>query len=66
MTGASLYGGRMALKLTAAVPATMALHLPRHDPLLQDARAAIAPRNSISKHEEAVLMVGGVDGPAEY
>ncbi len=36
VTDAGLFGGRMALRLTAIVPAVMAPDLSRHDPLLQD------------------------------
>lgn len=64
VVGSQLYGGRMALRLTAAVPATMAVIY-----LLmilyfktQGGYRAI----EISKHEEAELMSGGVEGPAEF
>lgn len=65
VTAASLHGGRMALKLTAAVPAAMAL-LYLGMILFFKTRGGYKAQELISKHEEAELMVGGVEGPAEY
>jgi MFS family permease len=65
VTDASLYGSRMALKLTAAVPATMAvIYLLMM--LYFKARGGYKPQELISKHEEAMLMTGGTMGPAEF
>jgi hypothetical protein len=65
VTGASLLGGRMALKLTAAVPATMAL-IYLGMILYFRTRGGYQPQKLISKHEEAMMMMGGTVGPAEY
>jgi hypothetical protein len=62
---ASLYGGRMALKLTAAVPAVMAL-IYLGMILYFKAKGGYHAKEVISKHEEALLMTGGVTGPAEF
>jgi MFS family permease len=65
VTGASLYGGRTALKLTAAVPAAMAvIYLGMI--LYFRAKGGYRPQVLISKHEEALLMAGGTPGPAEF
>lgn len=65
VTDAGLYGGRMALRLTAIVPATMAgIYLLML--LYFKARGGYKPQELISKHEEAEMMVGGVAGPAEF
>jgi MFS family permease len=65
VTGATLFGSRMALKITAAVPASMAvIYLGMI--LYFKAKGGYRPQVIISKHEEALLMTGGVAGPAEY
>lgn len=65
VTGAGLHGGRMALKLTALVPATMAvIYLGMI--LYFKARGGYRAQELIDKHEEAEMMVGGVAGPAEF
>jgi MFS family permease len=65
VTAASLYGGRMALKLTALVPLVMAvLYLGMI--LYFKMKGGYRPQVVISKHEEAELMAGGVAGPAEF
>jgi MFS family permease len=65
VTDAGLYGGRMALKLTAIVPATMAMiYLAMI--LYFKARGGYRAQELISKHEEAEMMVGGIAGPAEF
>ena len=59
------YGGRMALKLTAFVPATMAvIYLCLI--LYFKTQGGYRPKELISKHEEGLMMVGGTVGPAEY
>ena len=63
--GAGLYGGRMALKLTAAVPAVMAL-IYLSLMLYFKAIGGYHAKEVITKHEEALLMMGGVQGPSEY
>ena len=65
VTGASLFGGRMALKITAAVPAAMAL-IYLGMILYFRTKGGYRPQILISKHEEALLMTGGVTGPAEF
>lgn len=65
VTGAGLFGGRMALRLTALVPATMAL-IYLGMILYFKSKGGYRAQELISKHEEAELMVGGVTGPAEY
>jgi MFS family permease len=65
VTGASLYGGRMALKITAAVPAAMAL-IYLGIILYFRTKGGYRPQILISKHEEALLMTGGTVGPAEF
>jgi hypothetical protein len=65
VTDAGLYGGRMALKLTALVPATMAL-IYLGMVLYFKSKGGYRPQELISKHEEAELMVGGTVGPAEF
>ncbi len=65
VTDASLYGGRMALKITAMVPATMAL-IYLGLVLYFKAKGGYRPQILIDKHEEALLMAGGSVGPAEY
>jgi len=65
VTESSLYGSRMALKLTAAVPAIMAvIYLGLI--LYFKTKGGYRPQEMISKHEEALLMTGGVAGPSEY
>jgi MFS family permease len=65
VSGASLFGGRMALRLTAAVPATMAL-IYLGMILYFKTQGGYRPQKLISKHEEAMMMMGGTVGPAEY
>src|SRR5262249_9519836 len=65
VTDASLYGGRMALKITAAVPAAMAL-IYFGMILYFQTKGGYRPQVLISKHEEALLMTGGTQGPAEF
>jgi MFS family permease len=65
VTEASLYGGRMALKLTAIVPLTMAL-IYLGMILYFKTKGGYRAQELISKHEEALLMTGGVAGPAEF
>jgi MFS family permease len=65
VTDATLYGGRMALKLTALVPAIMAL-IYLGLILYFKSKGGYKPQILITKHEEAELMVGGSVGPAEY
>jgi hypothetical protein len=65
VTEAGLFGGRTALKLTALVPAVMAL-IYLGMILHFKARGGYRPQVLISKHEEALLMTGGVAGPAEF
>lgn len=62
---AGLFGGRTALKLTALVPAVMAL-IYLGMILHFKARGGYRAQMLISKHEEAMLMTGGVAGPAEF
>jgi uncharacterized membrane protein YadS len=65
VTGASLYGGRMALKLTAVVPALMAaIYLGMI--LYFRTKGGYRAQELITKHEEALLMMGGTTGPAEF
>jgi MFS family permease len=65
VTDANLYGGRMALKLTAMVPAIMAcIYLGLI--LYFKSKGGYKPQILISKHEEGELMTGGVEGPAEF
>jgi MFS family permease len=65
VTGASLFGGRMALKLTAVVPALMAaIYLGMI--LYFRTKGGYRAQELITKHEEALLMMGGTPGPAEY
>jgi MFS family permease len=65
VTAATLDGSRMALKLTAIVPATMAvIYLLMI--LYFKTKGGYKPQILISKHEEAEMMVGGVAGPAEF
>ncbi len=65
VTEAGLYGGRMALKLTALVPATMAL-IYLLMILYFKSKGGYRAKELISKHEEAEMMAGGVAGPAEF
>lgn len=65
VTAANVYGGQMALKLTAAVPATMAvIYLLMI--LYFKTQGGYRAKEVYSKHEEAERMSGGVEGPAEY
>ena len=61
----TLHGSRMALNLTAAVPATMAV-IYLLIILYFKTQGGYRPQELISKHEEALLMAGGTVGPAEY
>lgn len=65
VSGATLFGSRMALKLTALVPATMAL-LYLGMILYFKTQGGYRAKEVISKHEEALLMTGGTMGPAEF
>jgi MFS family permease len=65
VTDAGLYGGRMALWLTALVPATMAL-IYLGMILYFRTKGGYRAQELISKHEEALLMSGGTMGPAEF
>lgn len=65
VSDAGLYGGRMALRLTAAVPLTMAL-IYLGMILYFKAKGGYHAQEIISKHEEAMLMAGGTVGPAEF
>jgi hypothetical protein len=59
------FGSRMALRLTAAVPATMAvIYLLLI--LYFKTQGGYKPKEVISKHEEAEMMSGGIAGPAEF
>jgi MFS family permease len=62
---ASLFGGRMALRLTAFVPATMAL-IYLGLILYFQTKGGYKPQKLVTPKEEAEMMVGGVAGPAEY
>jgi MFS family permease len=65
VTAATLDGSRMALKLTALVPATMAvIYLLMI--LYFKTKGGYKAQILVSKHEEAEMMVGGVAGPAEF
>jgi MFS family permease len=62
---ASLHGGRMALRLTAFVPMTMAvIYLGMI--LYFKSKGGYRPQKLVSRKEEAEMMVGGVAGPAEF
>ena len=61
----TLFGSRMALRLTALVPATMAvIYLCMI--LYFKTQGGYRAQELISKHEEAMMMAGGTVGPAEY
>jgi hypothetical protein len=62
---ATLYGSRMALRLTAAVPALMAL-IYLGMILYFKTKGGYRPQMLIDKHEEALMMTGGTVGPAEF
>ena len=65
VTGATLYGGRMALKLTAAIPATMAcIYLGLI--LFFKMKGGYRAQELVGKHEHAEMMAGGIAGPAEF
>lgn len=65
VTGASLFGGRMALRLTAVVPATMALiYLALI--LYFRSQGGYRPKIIVTAKEEAEMMTSGVAGPAEF
>ena len=65
VTAATLYGGQMALRLTAGVPAAMAV-IYLLIMLYFKAQGGYRAKEVYSKHEEAERMAGGVEGPAEY
>jgi MFS family permease len=65
VTDATLYGGQMALKLTAAVPAAMAV-IYLLTILYFKTKGGYTAKEVYSKHEEAERMSGGVQGPSEY
>jgi MFS family permease len=65
VTDASLFGGRMALKITAGVPAVLAL-LYLSMILYFRTQGGYRPQKLISKHEEALMMTGGTVGPSEF
>ncbi len=65
VTEAGLYGGRMALQITAAVPATMAvLYLLMI--LYFKTKGGYKAQEVVSKKEEVEMMSGGIEGPAEF
>jgi hypothetical protein len=64
--GARLHGSRMALRLTAFVPATMALIYLGLILYFKAARGGYKPQILVTKHEEAEMMTSGVSGPAEF
>jgi MFS family permease len=66
VTAASLFGGRMALRLTAVVPATMALVYLAMILYFRIMKGGYRAQELISKHEEAMMMMGGTVGPAEF
>jgi hypothetical protein len=55
----------MALRITAAVPALLAL-IYLGMILYFRTKGGYQPQVLISKHEEALLMTGGTEGPAEF
>ncbi len=64
VTGATLVGSRKALELTAYVPATMAIiYLGL---ILYFKSTGGYQAKHVSKHEEAEMMSGGIEGPAEF
>ncbi len=66
VTAATLDGSRMALKLTAIIPATMAVIYLGLIGYFRT-KGGYKPQDlNITKQEEAEMMVGGVAGPAEY
>ena len=61
----TLHGSRMALKLTAIVPMAMAvIYLLMI--LYFKAKGGYRAQEIVSKHEEAMKMAGGIEGPAEF
>ena len=62
---ATLHGSRMALRLTAAVPAVMAI-IYLGLILYFQSKGGYKAKILVSKEEEAAMMVGGTEGPAEY
>jgi MFS family permease len=65
VTAAGLFGGRMALQMTAVVPATMAVVYLLLI-LYFRSQGGYRAKQVISKKEEAEMMTGGVAGPAEF
>ncbi len=65
VSAAGLYGGRMALRLTALVPAMMGL-IYLGLILYFRSKGGYKPQTLVSPKEEAEMMVGGVAGPAEF
>jgi len=65
VTDATLYGGRMALRITALVPVILAL-IYLSMILYFKTKGGYRAQVLISKHEEAEMMAGGVAGPAEF
>ena len=65
VTSASVYGGQMALRLTAGVPATMAvIYLLLI--LYFKSKGGYKAKIIVSDHEQGEMMAGGVEGPSEY
>jgi len=65
VTAANVHGGQMALRLTAAVPATMAviyLLMILYFKSIGGYKAKVV----LKEHEEVELMAGGSVGPSEY
>lgn len=65
VTGATLFGSRMALKLTAAVPATMAL-IYLGMILYFRTKGGYRPQILLKPHEEAEMVTGGAPGASEF
>jgi MFS family permease len=65
VTDASLFGSRMALRLTALVPVTMAF-IYLGIILYFRTQGGYKPKILVSDREELEMMAGGTAGPAEY
>ena len=65
VSAATLHGSRMALQLTALVPATMAL-IYLGMILYFKSQGGYKPKILVSDKEELEMMSGGTAGPAEY
>jgi MFS family permease len=65
VTDTSLHGGRMALQITAAVPAILAL-IYLGMILYFKTQGGYRAQKLVSKHEEVEMMMGGTVGPAEF